>query len=74
MPVNAADVLGLLIVNVSDVVVPTAMLAAPNAILSVGEDVVVTVAVDGGEVTGGPDGGVPEDVAESFTEPLLRSA
>ena len=35
---------------------------------------VVTVAVDGVEVMGGPVGGVPVAVAESLTEPLLRSA
>jgi hypothetical protein len=33
-----------------------------------------TVAVDGGEVTGGPVGGVPDAVAVSFTLPLSRSA
>ena len=36
--------------------------------------VVGTVAVDGAEVTTGPVGGVPVAVAESATEPLLRSA
>ena len=29
---------------------------------------------DGGEVTAGPVGGVPEAVAVSFSEPLFRSA
>src|SRR5580658_1158887 len=43
-------------------------------IVSAGEAVVGTVAVDGDEVTGEPVGGVPVDVAESFTEPWLRSA
>ncbi len=42
--------------------------------VSAGCGVVVTVTVDGGEVTGGPDGGVPVLVAESATDPLSRSA
>jgi hypothetical protein len=42
--------------------------------LSAGAAVVVTVAVDGGEVTGEPVGGVPETVAASLTDPLSRSA
>jgi hypothetical protein len=29
---------------------------------------------DGGLITGGPVGGVPVDVAESFTDPASRSA
>jgi hypothetical protein len=33
-----------------------------------------TLAVDDGEVTGEPDGGSPETVAESFTLPLSMSA
>ena len=33
-----------------------------------------TVAVDGGESIGGPDGGEPDAVAESLIDPLLRSA
>ena len=33
---------------------------------------IVTAA--GAEVTAAPDGGVPEAVAESFSEPLFRSA
>ncbi len=32
------------------------------------------VTVDGGEVTGGPDGGSPDTVAESLTLPLSMSA
>ena len=37
--------------------------------------VTATVAVDCGEVTGGgPDGGTPDTVAESFTLPLSMSA
>ncbi len=36
--------------------------------------VAVTEAIDGLEVTGEPVGGVPVAVAESLTEPLLRSA
>ncbi len=43
-------------------------------VVSAGEEVVGTVAVEGGEVTGGPVGGVPVEVAESATEPLSRSA
>jgi hypothetical protein len=39
-----------------------------------GAAVVVTVAVEGGEVTGEPVGGVPDVVAESLTDPLSRSA
>ena len=39
-----------------------------------GAKVVVTEAVDGVEVIGVPDGGVPVEVAESATEPLSRSA
>ena len=34
----------------------------------------VAVAVDGDEVIGPPVGGVPLAVAESLTDPLLRSA
>jgi hypothetical protein len=33
-----------------------------------------TDAVDGGDVTGGPVGGVPVAVAESLIDPLSRSA
>ncbi len=42
--------------------------------VSAGAWVRATVAVDGVEVIGVPDGGVPVAVAESATEPLLRSA
>ena len=42
--------------------------------VSAGDEFVGTVTVDGGDVTGGPLGGVPEAVAESFTLPLSRSA
>ncbi len=57
---------------------PTALYGPVEVTLFVtvnaGEEVVVTVAVEGGEVTGEPDGGVPLAVAESLTEPLFRSA
>jgi hypothetical protein len=33
-----------------------------------------TLAIEGGEVTGGPAGGVPVAVAESSISPLFRSA
>ena len=39
-----------------------------------GDWVAGTVAVDGGDVVGGPDGGVPVAVAESSIDPLFRSA
>jgi len=44
-PVIASDAFGLVIVNVSDVVVPTGIVAAPNALLIVGGAATVTVAV-----------------------------
>src|SRR6266702_5591966 len=56
---------------------PTALTVAGLAVLttvSAGDCVTVTIAVDGGEVTGGPVGGVPDAVAVSFTDPLSRSA
>ena len=42
--------------------------------VSAGDWATVTEAVDGLEVIGEPVGGVPVAVAESLTEPLLRSA
>jgi hypothetical protein len=33
-----------------------------------------TLAVDGGETIGGPDGGEPDAVAESLIDPWFRSA
>src|SRR6266702_4457109 len=56
---------------------PTALTVAGLAVLttvSVGDCVTATIAVDGGETTGGPVGGVPVAVAVSFTLPLSRSA
>ena len=42
--------------------------------VSAGDEVVVTVAVEGVEVTAEPVGGVPLAVAESLTDPLFKSA
>jgi hypothetical protein len=42
--------------------------------VTAGAEVVVTVAVEGVEVTGEPVGGVPLAVAESLTDPLSKSA
>ncbi|MDT4934160.1 MAG: putative transport system ATP-binding protein [Pseudonocardiales bacterium] len=56
---------------------PAALTVAGLAVLttvSAGDCATVTIAVDGGEVTGGPVGGVPDAVAVSFTLPLSRSA
>jgi hypothetical protein len=64
-------------VNVYVTVCPTAFTdagAADLVIASDGDWVAGTVAVDGGEVTLGPDGGVPDAVAESLIDPLSRSA
>ena len=47
---------------------------ADLATVNAGLCVAVTVAVDGGEVVAGPDGGVPVAVAESLIDPLFRSA
>jgi hypothetical protein len=43
-------------------------------IVSAGDCVTGTDAVDGGESIGGPDGGEPDAVAESLIDPLSRSA
>ncbi len=42
--------------------------------LNAGAGVAVTVAADGGDVTAGPVGGVPDAVAEFFTDPAFISA
>ncbi len=47
---------------------------ADFTIVSAGNSVAVTLAVDGGEVVFGPVGGVPVAVAESLIDPWLRSA
>jgi hypothetical protein len=47
---------------------------ADFTIVIAGDWVAITVAVDGGEVTAGPVGGVPVAVAESLIEPLFTSA
>ena len=47
---------------------------ADLAIDKAGFCVATTVAVDGGESIGGPDGGEPDAVAESLIDPLSRSA
>ena len=44
------------------------------ATVTAGVEAVVTVAVEGVEVTGEPVGGVPLAVAESLTDPLFKSA
>ncbi len=44
------------------------------AIVSAGSGVAVTVVVEGGDVGGGPDGGVPVAVAVLVTEPASTSA
>ena len=48
--------------------------AADFTIDNAGDCVTGTDAVDGGDVTAGPDGGVPVAVAESLIDPLSRSA
>ncbi len=47
---------------------------ADLTIVSVADAVAVTVAVDAGEVTADPVGGVPVAVAELAMDPLLMSA
>jgi len=59
-------------VNVYVTVCPTVATDAGLAAFTIdnpGVCVTLTVAVDGGEVTFGPDGGVPVAVAESLIEP-----
>ena len=48
--------------------------AADFTIDNAGFCVTGTVAVDGGESIGGPDGGEPDAIAESSIDPLSRSA
>jgi hypothetical protein len=50
------------------------MIVPTGVQLMAGAEVVVTVAVEGVEVTGEPVGGVPLAVAESLTDPLSKSA
>ena len=47
---------------------------ADLVIVSAGAAAAGTVTEDGGDVVGGPDGGVPVAVAESLIEPWSRSA
>ncbi|SNT64889.1 hypothetical protein SAMN05216276_11425 [Streptosporangium subroseum] len=56
---------------------PAAVTVLGDAVFSndrLGAEVMLTVAVDGSEVTAGPAGGVPEATAVFTTEPASTSA
>ena len=65
-------------VNVSVMTSPTALTLTGLADFTVVNEFVgvtgTATGFDGGLITGGPVGGVPVDVAESFTDPASRSA